>query len=272
MTTLGTGKYTYRVIQDWAKLPDGETFGQTIAVAADSQDRVYVVQRKDPPVLVFDHDGSFLTSWATGAITNPHGIYIDDKDKIYIADLEDSVCLIYTLGGKPLQILGQRGVHSDTGAENAMDMVLRAGGPFNYPSELVPSPSGDLYASDGYRNCRVHRFSGDGRLISSWGEPGKTEPNQFHVPPRVIVGRDGRVYVCDRENGRVQVFSADGRFLTMWTDIQRPLDISMDGEGVFYVSEGGGRFSVLDSEGVVLSRWDSAGATAPGWTPGEIFT
>ena len=111
----------------------------------------------------------------------------------------------------------------------------------------------------------MHRFSSDGQLIASWGEPGKTEPNQFHLPHSILVGSDGLVYVCDRENSRVQVFSADGKFITMWTDIQKPTDIAVDGDGVFYFSElatdeSPSRVSVLDREGNVLARWDSRSA------------
>jgi hypothetical protein len=78
MTTVGTGKYTYQLTENWAKLPAGETFGNTSAVATDSQDHVYVFQRKDPPVLVFERDGTYLRCWGISAITDPHGIYIAD--------------------------------------------------------------------------------------------------------------------------------------------------------------------------------------------------
>ena len=103
----------------------------------------------------------------------------------------------------------------------------------------MPSPSGDLYVSDGYRNARVHSFSGDGRLISSLGEPGKEGPNQCHLPHSLLVDEDGTVFLCDRANNRIQVFSADGQFREMWSDLRRPLDISMDSDGVLCVTEGG---------------------------------
>ena len=264
MTTVGTGKYTYTYIQDWAKLPPGQSFGTVSAVATDSQDRVYAFQRTEPPVVVFDRDGNFLSSWGNGAFVNPHGIFIAD-DIIYLTDREGSVAMKYTLDGKPLQIIGIHGAYSDTGCEVAGEVVPRSAGPFNYITELVPSASGDLYVSDGYRNARVHRFSSDGRLISSWGEPGKGGPNQFHLPHSLIVGQDGRVYVCDRENSRVQVFSADGQYITMWTDMNRPLDISQDREGNFVISERPEdgvppQISVLDPEGKVLARWPSRSA------------
>ena len=264
MSTVGTGTYTFRLIENWAKLAPGETFGNVSAVATDSHDRVYVFQRKDPPVVVFDRDGAYLHCWGIGAITDPHGLFIAD-DVVYLTDRADSVCLTYTLDGKPLQVLGKRGEHSDTGCEQPGDLVPRAAGPFNYPTEMVPASSGDLYVSDGYRNARVHRFAADGRLRMSWGEPGKTGPNQFHLPHSLLVDQGGTVYVCDRENNRVQVFSADGQFLTMWTDLRRPLDISMDRDGILYISEGGvdglsPRMSLMDKHGHVVARWDSLSA------------
>ena len=198
MTTVGTGKYSYRLEQDWAKLPPGEEFGTVSAVATDSQDRVYVFQRKDPPVVVFDREGNFLSSWGNGNFENPHGIFIAD-DIIYLTDREGSVAMKYTLEGQPLQIIGTRGAYSDTGSQVSGEVVPRSAGPFNFLTEMVPSPSGDLYISDGYRNARVHRFTSDGTLINSWGEPGKSGPNQMHLPHSLIVGDDGRVYVCDRE-------------------------------------------------------------------------
>jgi DNA-binding beta-propeller fold protein YncE len=264
MTTVGTGNYRYQLIENWAKLPAGETFGNVSAVATDSHDRVYVFQRKDPPVMVFDRDGTYLRCWGIGAITDPHGLFIAD-DVVYLTDRADSVCLAYTLDGKPLQMLGRRGQHSDTGCEQPGDIVPRAAGPFNYPTEMVPAPSGDLYVSDGYRNARVHRFTSDGHLVVSWGEPGKTAANQFHLPHSILVDRDSRVYVCDRENNRIQVFAADGQFITMWTDLRRPLDISMDRDGILYISEGGvdglsPRISLMDKQGHVVARWDSLSA------------
>ena len=273
MTTVGTGKYTYELIQDWAKLPEGMSFGTTSAVATDSQDRVYVFQRKDPPVVIFDRDGNYLNSWGSGVITDPHGIYIQD-DVMYVTDRSDSVALKFTLEGKPLLLIGDRGVYSDTGCEEPGGLVPRAAGPFNYLTEMVPAPSGDLYVSDGYRNTRVHRYSAQGHLISSWGEPGGayygpvTEPrleeerNRFRLLHSILVDKEGKVYVCDRENSRIQIFSGEGQFITMWNDIHRPTDIAMDAEGNFYVSEfedegSSTRVSVLGGYGQVLARWES---------------
>jgi DNA-binding beta-propeller fold protein YncE len=284
MTTVGAGKYTYELIESWAKLPPGETFGMVSAVATDSQDRVYAFQRKEPPVVIFDRDGKYLGGWGINAITSPHGIFIKD-DIVYITDRDDSVCLRYTLDGKPLQVLGERGVHSDTGCEVAGQLCPRAAGPFNYPAELVPAPGGDMYVADGYRNARVHRFAADGRLKSSWGKPGKGGPNEFHLVHSMIVGEDGLLYVCDRENNRIQIFDADGEYINMWTDLLRPMDISQGPNGVFCISEGGrdarqghtteteSRISLMNKNGELLARWTVRGSGHGSWMDahGDIY-
>jgi len=276
MTTVGTGKHTYELIEDWAKLPPGESFGMVSAITTDAQDRVFAFQRKDPPVLIFDRDGNLTASWGNGSFLFAHGIYIE-KSIVYVTDRDASTCLMYTLDGKPLQMLGTHGEHSDTGCENPGDLCPRAAGPFNYPSELVPSPSGDLYVSDGYRNARVHRFSHDGQLISSWGQPGKSSPGEFHLPHSLIVDGD-RILVCDRENHRIQLFTLDGEYITMWTDIKRPMDISMDKDGLYHVSEGqvdgaSARISVLDNDGGVVSRFECRGSGHGSWVDsrGDIY-
>ena len=272
MTVVGMGDYKYEVVEDWAKLPDGESFAMVSAMAADSQNRIYAFQRKDPPIVIFDSDGNYLDSWGNGSFVLAHSIFIED-DVVYITDRDSSVCLIYTLDGKPIQMLGRHGVHSDTGCENPGDLVPRAAGPFNYPAEIIPSPSGDLYVADGYRNARIHRFSWDGQLKQSWGEPGKTDPGHFHLPHSLVIHND-TIFLCDRENHRMQLFTLDGEFLDIWDDIQRPMDISVGKDGMLYVSEGGGdgssaRVSVLDTDGTVLSRFDCRGPGHGSWVDGN---
>ena len=275
MATVGTGKYTYDVIENWGKLPAGDTFGMVSAIATDSSDRVFAFQRKDPPMLIFDRDGNLTDSWGNGSFEFAHGIHIAN-DVVYITDRNTSVCIMYTLDGKPIQMLGRHGVHSDTGCENPGDLVPRAAGPFNYPAALVPSASGDLYVADGYRNSRVHRFSADGQLKKSWGEPGKGGPNEFHLPHSLLVDGDN-VVVCDRENDRIQIFGLDGEFKEIWDDIQRPMDISMDTDGNYMVSEGqrdnSARISILDKKGGVLSRFDCRGSGHGSWidSRGDIY-
>ncbi len=259
MTQVGTGKHTYELIPDFFKLPNGESFGLVSRVATDSNDRVYVFQRKDPPVVVFDREGKYLGAWGSGAVTDPHGLKIVD-DVVYTTDRTDSVAKSFTLDGKPLMELGQRGVHSDTG--NITNWLAeRAAGPFNHPTEMLPHPNGDIYVTDGYRNARVHRFTKDGRLVKSWGTPGKGE-GQFHLPHSIAFDPDGKLYVADRANKRIQIFSPDGDFLGMWTGMGGPNDITRGKDGNFYIAEQEdegkpAQICVRDGQGTVLARFGS---------------
>ena len=228
VSTVGTGKYTYQLEEGWGRLPQGWTLGQT-AIVTDSQDRVYLFNRSDHPLIVMDRDGNYLTSWGEGVLTDSHGMYVDAEDNLYMPVKNSHVVLKYTSTGNLLMTLGEWDVPSDTGwSGDYNDPVLRAAGPFHRPSDVCLSPSGDLYISDGYGNARVHRFSTDGRLLHSWGAPGKSAPGEFHVPHGVWVHTDGRVFVADRENNRIQIFDPDGNFLTQWTNLSKPCDIFID--------------------------------------------
>ena len=265
MTTVGTGSYTYELVKDWAKLPAGWSLGQT-AIVTDSQDRVYLFNRSEHPLIVLDRDGNFLTSWGEDVLTDAHGMYIDAEDNLYMPVKDSHVVLKYSSQGNLLMTLGSWGQPSDTGwSGDYNDPVQRAAGPFNTPSDVALAPNGDLYISDGYGNARVHRFSPDGRLASSWGAPGKSAPGEFHVPHGVWVHTDGRVFVADRENNRIQIFSPDGEFLSQWADMARPCDIYIDADDVVYVAELDGFIVVLTIDGKPLSRFDGpteAGAHA----------
>ena len=257
---VGTGKYQYELVENFAKLPEGESFGLISRLTTDSQGRLFVFQRKDPAVLIFDRDGNFVKSWGHGEFKRAHGFKIVD-DLVYVTDQTDNVAMIYTLDGKLIKQLGTRGQASDTGCEDWHNLPLRAAGPFNHPTELMPGPSGDLYVTDGYRNSRVHRFSKDGELIQSWGQPGKSAPGEFHLPHTMAIAPDGQLYVSDRANCRVQIFSPDGKFIGMWTGMGGPNDMALDKDGIFYLLEQATdaskpSVSVRDGNGAVLTRWE----------------
>ena len=254
MATVGTGSYTYELVKDWAKLPAGWTLGQT-AMVTDSQDRVYLFNRSDHPLVVLDRDGNFLTSWGEGVLSDAHGMYIDAEDNLYMPVKDSHVVLKYSSQGNLLMTLGAWDQPSDTGwSGDYNDPVQRAAGPFNRPSDVALAPNGDMYISDGYGNARVHRFTADGGLLSSWGAPGKSAPGEFHVPHGVWVHTDGRVFVADRENNRIQIFSPDGEFLSQWADMARPCDIYIDGDDIVYVAELDAFIVILTIDGKLLSR------------------
>jgi NHL repeat len=264
MATVGTGNYTYELVDNWLHLPADWVLGQT-GIVTDSRDRVYLFNRGEHPLIVCDRDGTYFTSWGEGVLSSAHGMFIDAQENLYLPVMNSHVVLKYSASGNLLMTLGTWDQPSDTGwSGNYRDPVKQAAGPFHRPTDVGISPSGDLYISDGYGNARVHRFTPDGELQASWGAPGKTAPGEFHVPHGVWVHTDGRVFVADRENNRIQIFSPEGDFLTQWTDLARPCDIYIDQDEVVYVPELDALITLLTIDGKVITRWKSPTGTGEG--------
>jgi DNA-binding beta-propeller fold protein YncE len=270
---VGIDRFRYRVDQSWPSFPAGDEDGEAVGVACDSRDRVFVFLRGPRPVQVFARDGKFLSSWGEGVFVRPHGIFVGPDDTVYCTDDHDHTVRAFSPEGELRLTLGVRGRPSDTGATSIDYRTIRhAGPPFHYPTNVALGPSGDIYVSDGYGNARVHRFSPDGRLRQSWGEPG-SGPGQFHVPHGIAVDRVGTVYVADRENSRIQLFSADGVYQGEWPDVARPCQVFIDrddrvcvaelgfragrwpGTGEAEAGATGGRVSIFDRGGVLQARW-----------------
>tara|TARA_Y100000588_G_scaffold124576_3_gene136551 strand:- start:1052 stop:1939 length:888 start_codon:yes stop_codon:yes gene_type:complete len=257
MVRVGAGARVYEQVEDWEKLPEGWVLGQT-AIVTDSQDRVYLFNRSDHPLIVLDRDGKFLNSWGEGDLPDAHGMFIDADDNLYMPVKNSHVVLKYSPDGNLLMTMGDWDKPSDTGwTGNVNDLAKQAAGPFNRPSDIALDASGDLYISDGYGNSRVHKFTSDGKLLFSWGEPGKTGPGEFHVPHGVWVHTDGRVFVADRENNRIQIFDAEGKYLDEWGGLARPCDIYIDEDEILYVPELDGFMSILSIEGDIIASWSS---------------
>jgi DNA-binding beta-propeller fold protein YncE len=280
--TVGSGSFCYEVSVPWEQLPTGWRFGEVAGVATDSKDRVYVFSRSEHPVTVFDRDGRFLASWGEGVFTRAHGIFIAPDDSVYCTDDLDHTVRKFSSEGKLLLTLGTSGQPSDTGVVGIdYRTIQRPGGPFNRPTNVAQAADGTLLVTDGYGNARVHRFAPDGRLLDSWGEPG-SGPGQFNLPHGIALDRGGNVYIADRENSRIQVFTSNGKFLAEWTDVARPMQVFIDREdNVFVVDVGwraglfpwqtppanspGARLSIFDRNGKLQARWgDSGDPTAPG--------
>ncbi len=243
---VGDGEYRYEVITDWAKLPSGWTFGWIPGVAVDSQDRVYVYSRSEHPMMVFDRDGNFLTSWGDDVLENAHGIFIDSDDNIYCTEWSSHCVHKFNPDGQLQWTLGSPGIPRPPGV------------PFNLPTDLAVAPDGCFFVSDGYGNSKVHKYSAEGVLLSNWGEPG-TGPGQFNLVHSVWVDSDYQIYICDRENNRIQIFDGDGRFLKEWTGFLQPDKLWFDESETIFMAEIRHRVTILDRQGEILSQWGEAG-------------
>lgn len=271
---VGSGEYTYEALPAWGMLPEGWTLGDVGAIAIDARDNVYVFNRGDHPMVVFDREGNFLRSWGEGVFHRAHGIHIGPDELLYCTDDGDHTVRKCTLDGKILLEIGIPGRPSN----------YMSNEPFNRCTHTALSPSGDIYVSDGYGNACVHKYAPDGRRLFCWGAPG-ADRGQFNLPHNVCCDADGWVYVADRENHRIQVFNGDGKYETQWNNLHRPSGLFMTGGKcpVCYVGEIGPymdvnrntpnlgpRVSILDHKGELIGRLTGAPGPAP--EPGRFLS
>ena len=269
---VGSGDFKYRIVENWAKLPDGWSFKEVAAVGVDNQDRVYAFNRGEHPMMVFDREGNFLKSWGEGLWPRAHGLQMGPDDSIYMTDDGAHCVRKCTLDGKILLEIGIPGKPAP----------YMSGEPFHRCTHTALSPRGEIYVSDGYGNARVHKYSPDGKLMLSWGEPG-TDPGQFNIVHNICADADGWVYVADRENHRVQVFDGNGRYETQWNNLHRPCGLYMPyiRHPVCYIGELGpgmavnrnspnlgARVSIVDHHGKLLAR---IGDPHPGLAPTQFI-
>jgi hypothetical protein len=271
---VGDGDFRYTLVPDWAQLPDGWVLGQT-SVATDSSDRVYLFNRGEHPVIVLNRDGQFCGAWGEGFFGSAHGLFIDDDDALYLPNFHRHAICKFSADGTLLMTLGTLDVAGDPDWDGDVlariaRPVARANPPFACPTDVAIDREGRIFCSDGYGNARVHRFSKDGILETSWGEPG-TGPGQFHIVHGIWVHTDGRVFVADRENNRVQIFTSDGELIEIWDGFDHPCDIFIDDNEFIFVAEGAASsvspiqpdpasfMQVRNLAGDVLSRWSNPG-------------
>jgi DNA-binding beta-propeller fold protein YncE len=235
----------YKEVPDWPNLatnaagtPAPWNFIQVSGVAIDARGHVLVLHRGAQPFLDFESNGKFVGSWnnvtfsegkvaaiaaadrvpgrsvysavygAAGCDScGAHSVRVDPQHNIWLVDAPGQVIYKIDSQGKILMRLGREGV---AGSDHNT---------FNLPTDVAFAPNGDLYVTDGYAGARVVKFSHDGKYLLEWGSRGKG-PGQFELPHNVVVDAQGKVYVTDRENRRIEVFDADGKFLAEWSTIE----------------------------------------------------
>ena len=259
---VGKGKFRYEALDSWPNLPEGIQLIETPGIGVNSHDDIYIFSRNtEHPIMVFDRLGNFQKSFGKGIFSDrTHGMLIGPDDSIFCVDDGIHTITKFSSEGKVVMTIGKPGVHSKKWS----------GKPFNRPTHAAVSKNtGDIFISDGYGNFSVHKYSGNGDYIKSWGEPG-IDAGQFLRPHNIAVDESDRVIVADREAHRVQVFDSEGNLLDMWNNIYMPNGLTIGPDKNIYIGELcgesptdsnpippglGHRISILNPSGELLCRF-----------------
>jgi len=306
--TINMGERVYELVEGWGEIPAGWEWGQVGGVATDSQDNVHIFTRAEHPYRVFDKTGKMLDHWGEEIFVDAHGIGISPDDTLYLVDRFPQLVFKFDKTGRHRLSLGKRDQQSDTGYtkeeredvgphllphyRNAGNLasgggmptingVGHGGPPFHNPTDVCADADGNIWVSDGYRNSRVHKFSPEGELLMSFGEPGNAKelrdttdkPGLFHTV-HGIWAHKGKVYVADRENNRIQVYTDQGEHLAVWPRFERPTKLYVEPkEELLYVSELEDQISIVDLDGNLVGRYGTERSHDPGkfWGPHGIW-
>ncbi len=240
---IGSRTHSYEVAEGWGALPPGLAFGYTHGVCVDADDNVYVHHTGKPSVVVFDRDGRFRTSWGDQFQGGAHGFYLhreaDGRQCLYCTDTKRALMVKTTLDGEVLLEIGR------PDRPDLYDDKRRY-----TPTDVCVGPNGDIYVSDGYGQYYVHQWDARGAYIRSWGGRGSA-PGQLIEPHGISVnlrGAEPELYVADRRNHRIQVFTMDGRHKRfMEHNLDLPCSFYFFGDEV-YIPDLDSRVTVLDAQ------------------------
>jgi DNA-binding beta-propeller fold protein YncE len=243
----------YRVVPDFFRAPPGMVVGEASGVAVNSKGHIFLFQRATPMLSEYDEHGTYLRSLGEGLFTHPHGLRVDDDDNLWTTDDGNHLVLKLSPAGRVLLVLGRKGVAAEA------DWL------FNQPTDVAFGKNGEIYVADGYGNSRVVKFDREGNFLKTWGRYG-TGPGEFNLPHTIAVDHDGRVYVGDRENMRIQIFDADGAFLKEWRGIGYPYGLFISSDQHVWMIDGGyDRIVEFDQDGKLVGTFGE-----PGHAPGQF--
>ena len=257
----------YRMVEGWAKMPEGRKMGAVGGVAIDPDGKhVWAAVRCDAgperfgyecldsdldPVVKFDMEGNAVAGFGGGMFIWPHGIHVDSGGNVWLTDAVSAArtpqgnrghqVVKFSPTGEVLMTLGTPGVAGNDRSH------------FNAPADVVVGDNGHIFVADGHGgedNNRVVKFTAEGEFVKAWGKTGYG-PGEFHTLHALAIDSRGRLFVADRGNNRIQIFDQEGKHLATWTQFGRP-------SGIYFA--GGDRIYVADSE--------SDDVENPGWEMG----
>jgi DNA-binding beta-propeller fold protein YncE len=226
---------TSEVIRNWAPLPDGLEWGSTAGIDIGPDGHVWAYDRcggglgggvgvgceaspDRDPIYKFDRNtGEVLTSFGAGLLVSPHGLHVDRDGNVWVTDSNGNEAgtkghqvIMFSPEGEVLMRLGEAGVPGS------------GPGQLNQPCDIITAPNGDIFVADGHSGQnddpppgstgRILKFDKDGNFIKAWGELG-FRPGQFRTPHALAFDSQGRLFVADRGNHRIQIFDQEGTLL-----------------------------------------------------------
>jgi WD40 repeat protein len=248
-------------IHGWPRLPE-IVFDRVVGVAVDSRGRIHVAHRGDRPLLRLHPDGTLdceigaghqrksIAYDLRGPVPIPiaerfwlHGLHLDPWDNVWITDVSRHLVQKFSPDGELLLTLGEDGASGEDSRH------------FFQPTHVCVIPSGEFFVTDGYGNSRIAKFAADGSFLCSWGRRGVAD-GEFHTPHIIVHGADGRLYMTDRENDRIQVFETDGTHAATWPDLHSLDGLCASPDGLLFASGGiDNTILRLDLSGRVLDVW-----------------
>ncbi len=242
----------YTTVEGWAKMPEGRTWGATSAVAIDPDgSSIWVFERCGqntcamsdlPAILKFDSSGKLVLSFGAGMFISPHGIDVDREGNVWVTDC---ACT----GGRPPADAARIKGHQVFKFSPQGKLLLTLGKPagakgvdyFWQPNDVLVAPNGDVFVAEGHSdadtaNARILKFSKDGKFIKAFGKKG-TGPGELAQPHALAMDSQGRLFVGDRSNNRIQIFDQDGKYITEWAQFSRPSGLYIDKNDVIYVAD-----------------------------------
>jgi sugar lactone lactonase YvrE len=252
----------YRTVEGWAKMPAGRTWGSTSAVAIDKDgESVWVAERCGQnscvgsdldPVLLFDRNGTLVRSFGKGMVNWPHGIHVDRDGNVWIVDGRDNKPVVprnapagTPAPAMPERIFGHQVLKFSPRGELLMRLGTDGGardpGFFFQPNAVHTAPNGDIFVVEGHASgpdatARVLKFDRKGTLLKTWGRKG-TGVGEFDQPHALAMDSQGRLFVADRGNNRLQIFSQDGQLLDTWLQFSRISGLFITPDDVLYAAD-----------------------------------
>jgi DNA-binding beta-propeller fold protein YncE len=235
----------------WEVPPDGAVQPAVRKLAIDNQGEVLALDT-DGRVLVYAPDGSIARQWRMPAskIGKAEGVCVLRDGRIVVADTHYHRVVVFAPDGKSFTTFGKEG---------------RGPGEFIYPVAVTRDAQDNIYVAEYGGNDRVQEFTSGGKFLLMFGGFG-TQPGEFQRPSG-LVWHDGKIYVADAFNNRIQVFSDDGKFLEILGSTEQPLaldlpyDLKLGADNTLYAIEyGAGRVTRFDLHGRLLGRYGTTGS------------